>query len=159
MYPHPSGAALMEESDGLDLTGRAQRVTDVGYSVDDQIHDAVLGMTDEQQYRFLQSIQREADCRRVLAHAQSLRIGEANSRLEFAASEDLDGLRFESSMPLTVFHDWFAKGEAELGGNPWLDETFRKEFLRDNPQCAVKETSQNIIVTNAWDFSNRKEAA
>ena len=159
MYPHPSGAALMEESDGLDLTGRAQRVTDVGYSVDDQIHDAVLGMTDEQQFRFLQSIQGDADVRRGLAHAQSIRIGEANSRLEFAASEELDGLRFESSMPLTVFNDWFAVGETELGGNPWNDETFRKEFLRDNPQCAVKETTKNIIVTNAWDFSNRKEAA
>jgi hypothetical protein len=159
MYPHPSGAALMEESDGLDLTGRAQRVTDVGYSVDDQIHDAVLGMTDEEQFRFLQSFTTEAEEKLVLAQARSHRIGEANSRLEYAASEQLDGLRLESSMPLEVFHWWFAKGETDLGGNPWTDETFMKEFLRDNPQCAVKETSKNIIVSNAWDFSNRKEAA
>ena len=149
----------MEESDGLDLTGRAQRVTDVGYSVDDQIHDAVLGMSDEQQFHFLNSIQRDADARLVLAEARSLRIGETTNRLEFAASDELDGLRLVSSMPKEVFDLWFAKGETELGGNPWDDEEFVSEFLRDNPQCAVKERSNNIIVTNAWDFNARKEAA
>ena len=152
-------AAWLEESDGLDLSGRAQRVTDVGYSVDDQIHDAVLGMSDEQQFHFLNSIQRDADARLVLAEARSLRIGQATHQLEFAANDKLDGLRMVSSMPKAVFDLWFAKGETELGGNPWDDAEFVSEFLRDNPQCAVKERSNKIIVTNAFDYSNRKEAA
>ncbi len=131
----------------------------MGYSVDDQIHDAVLGMTDEQQFHFLNSFTRDAEAKLVLAAAQAQRIGEANSRLEFAASDELDGLRLVSSMPKAVFDLWFAKGQTDLGGNPWDDEEFVSEFLRDNPQCAVKERSNNIIVTNAWDFSGRKEAA
>lgn len=162
---HPSGAALMEESDGLDLTGRAQRVTDVGYSVDDQIHDAVLGMTDEQQFLFLQSFTRDAEAKLVLAEARSHRIGEINNRLEFAANDELDGLRLVSSMPKEVYDFWIAKmmveDEAEWSpeDSPWNDEQFMREFLRDNPQCAVKERSNKIIVTNAFDYSNRKEAA
>ena len=151
-------AVMLEESDGLDLSGRAQQVRDVGYSVDDQIHDAVLGMTDEQQFHFLKSFQDEAAVKLAHASAKAQRIAEVNSKMEFAAN--VDGLRMESSMPLEVFNFWFAKGVTELGGNPWTDEEFMAEFLRDNPECRVKERSNNIVVTNAFDFTNnRKEAA
>lgn len=150
-------AVMLEESDGLDLSGRAQQVRDVGYTVDDQIHDAVLGMTDEQQFHFLKSFQDEAATKLALASAKAQRIAEVNSKLEFSAN--VDGLRMESSMPLEVFNFWFAKGVTELGGNPWSDDEFIAEFLRDNPECRVKETSKNIVVTNAFDFRNRKEAA
>jgi hypothetical protein len=154
----PASAALIDESDGLTLSGRAQRVADVGYSIDDEIHDSVMGMSDEQQFQVLQSIQNDATAKLVLAKARALKIAEANSRLEFAANDQLDGMRLESSMPLEVYNYWLGE-EVTLGGNPWQDDTFVKEFLRDNPECAIRETSRNIVVTNAFDFSNRKEAA
>lgn len=153
-----ASAALIDESDGLITSGRAQRMADVGYSVDDEIHDSVLGLSDEEQFRVLQSFQSEATAKLVLARARALKIGEANSRLEFAANHELDGLRLESSMPKEVYDFWLGE-QVSLGGNPWEDDTFMAEFLRDNPECAIKETSKNIVVTNEWDFENRKEAA
>jgi hypothetical protein len=153
-----ASAALIDESDGLTLHGRAQRLADVGYSVDDEIHDAVLGLSDEEQFRVLEAFRTDATNKLVLAKARALRIGEINSRLEFAANHELDGLRLESSMPKEVYDFWLSE-QVSLGGNPWEDDTFMAEFLRDNPECAIKETSKNIVVTNAFDFRNRKEAA
>jgi hypothetical protein len=40
----------------------------------------------------------------------------------------------EARIPVEAYHFWSTK----LGNECWQDPAFKREFLRDNPQCAVR---------------------
>lgn len=98
--------------------------------------------------------------RRAFASAEA--IGRVTRHLEAVQNPNLFDMRLEAVVPMEAFTHWMARS-GDLGENPWLEEEFWNEFLRDNPECRVNTVRPvRIIVPDAGDdfnFTNRKETA
>lgn len=85
------------------------------------------------------------------AEARQKRIDEANRRIERCWRDGLG--EPVMSIDTSLFLHW-----AVLEPGCWQDETFRREFLRDNPGCRVKARSPNTTV-QVSGFGGRKVAS
>lgn len=61
-------------------------------------------------------------------------------------AKNIDGVgRLVARIPPDAFHYWGLR----LGYACWEDKTFMKEFLRDNPEVAVRNYAKRTIVNGA----------
>lgn len=61
-------------------------------------------------------------------------------------ARDIDGIgKLVARIPPDAFHYWGHR----LGYACWEDKTFMKEFLRDNPEVAVRNYAQRTLVNGA----------
>jgi len=78
--------------------------------------------------------------RESVAMADSMKHGHFN---KFNEAREIDGLgRKTAEIPADSFHYWGQR----LGYDCWKDKQFMKEFLRDNPQCAVTNYVKKTVV-------------
>lgn len=62
------------------------------------------------------------------------------------AARSLDGVgELKARIPETAFHYWGTR----LGYECWQDKQFLKEFLRDNPEVAVRNRIKRTVVNGA----------
>jgi hypothetical protein len=76
---------------------------------------------------------------KVMVQMQQNRMAEACTRLESAA---VDGMgRVMADVPAASYFYWLHKGRAMGESNLWRHQEFVSDFLRDNPQFAVRYRS------------------
>jgi hypothetical protein len=78
--------------------------------------------------------------RESVAMADSIQHGKFNRANE---AREIDGLgRKTAQIPADSYHYWGQR----LGYDCWKDKQFMKEFIRDNPQCAVNNYVKKTVV-------------
>lgn len=104
----------------------------------------------------------DANRKRARALVSARAIGEVTRHLEAVQNDEIFDLRLEAIVPKDAFDHWLARG-GDMGENPWLQEEWWDEYLRDNPECRVNTVRPvRIIVPKTSDdfnFSNKKEVA
>lgn len=95
----------------------------------------------------LREVERELirgfDMQRVRATAEAKQSAYFRNQAE---AHSIDGIgQLDMQIPLDAFHYWGQR----LGYECWDDETFKREFKRDNPEVAVRNYAKKTVVNGA----------
>lgn len=84
----------------------------------------------------LTEFRRGEEVERALVAAEQAKLATACSRLESSAIEGLGYI--DSDIPAESYFHWINEGRKRGVKNIWKEAEFRRDYLRDNPQCRVR---------------------